>query len=367
MNWLGGECRHDAAKVSLELLADLLLVCASHCGQHYWSSEVSRKLATELSALLVEQCGCSSVAELLGGERGLMEAAVAKLKARLSRSSWKEHPSAKQAMIWCLRRLRHPSVAPHLDFFLPACLLLLDDHESHNKVLGLSAARHITANVDASELRWYGRAEVLYQAMRSMLYSGETEVVGALHPTLLVLLPVVDGPTAEQKHAAEVFTILLSSLDIEPKTTMRKAYIAHVRGYIELLGVNTARHMKVLVAVLCSCLEFPDYCGEHTRRDALAAMAALMQHLWPRIPCHQQTLLRALLKLVSDVYSQSGGGEVSAANQKLVAPLTECFVLLGQCCEDIKQCYEELRETPTHKGLTICLADVLRQLQNHDV
>ena len=55
-----------------------------------------------------------------------------------------------------------------------------------------------------------------------------------------------------------------------------------------------------------------------------------------RIPCHQQTLLRALLKLVSDVYSQSGGGEVSAANQKLVAPLTECFVLLGQCCEDIK-------------------------------
>ena len=148
----------------------------------------------------MEQCGCSSVAELLGGERGLMEAAVAKLKARLSRSSWKEHPSAKQAMVWCLRRLRHPSVAPHLDFFLPACLLLLDDHEvsqqpvshsfthsltssslqSHNKVLGLSAARHITANVvglavllvpvlkwghsqDASELRWYGRAEVLYQ------------------------------------------------------------------------------------------------------------------------------------------------------------------------------------------------------------
>ena len=63
------------------------------------------------------------------------------------------------------------------------------------------------------------------QAMRSMLYSGETEVVGALHPTLLVLLPVVDGPTAEQKHAAEVFTILLSSLDIEPKTTMRKVSV----------------------------------------------------------------------------------------------------------------------------------------------
>ena len=133
-------------QVSPELLADLLLVCASHCGQHYWSSEVSRKLATgtyilrtppscissslsELSALLVERSGYSSVTELLGGKRGLMGAAVAKLKARLSRSSWKEHPSAKQAMVWCLRRLRHPSVAPHLDFFLPACLLLLDDHE----------------------------------------------------------------------------------------------------------------------------------------------------------------------------------------------------------------------------------------------
>ena len=49
------------------------------------------------------------------------------------------------------------------------------------------------------------------------------------------------------------------------------------------------------MAVLCSCLEFPDYCGEHTRRDALAAMAALMQHLWPR----SVVLVRLCVRCVS--------------------------------------------------------------------
>lgn len=37
-----------------------------------------------------------------------------------------------------------------------------------------------------------------------------------------------------------------------------------------------------LLSVLYSCLEFPDYSGEQTRKYALQALAAIISNAWPR-------------------------------------------------------------------------------------
>ena len=80
-------------------------------------------------------------------DRGVMRAVLTQLKPHLTRDNWKNHPAHKQAMVWCVRRLKHPHVFAHLDSILPATLLFLDDHEEYHKILGLTMATHIIKNV----------------------------------------------------------------------------------------------------------------------------------------------------------------------------------------------------------------------------
>lgn len=106
---------------------------------------------TGVLSRLASVCGCDSCEGVLvgGGEddTGVLKSVLVQLKPCLTRENWKHHPAHKQAMVWCIRHLKHPHLSPHLDGILPATLLLLDDHEEYNKVLGLTTATHIIKNV----------------------------------------------------------------------------------------------------------------------------------------------------------------------------------------------------------------------------
>ena len=47
----------------------------------------------------------------------------------------------------CVTLYQHPNVSPFLDVFLPATLLVLDDHEDYHKALALNAITHIIQNM----------------------------------------------------------------------------------------------------------------------------------------------------------------------------------------------------------------------------
>ena len=100
---------------------------------------------------LATLCGRGSYKGLLVGSgsegRGVVKNVLTQLKLHLTRENWKSNPAHKQALIWCMRHLKHPDLSRHLDSFLPATLLLLDDHEDYHKILGLTTATHIVNNV----------------------------------------------------------------------------------------------------------------------------------------------------------------------------------------------------------------------------
>ena len=40
--------------------------------------------------------------------------------------------------------------------------------------------------------------------------------------------------------------------------------------------------LQQLLRVVVGCVEYPDYCGEETRIQALKALLTLMRNVWPR-------------------------------------------------------------------------------------
>lgn len=388
-----------------ELVPLVVVVVAAHTGKHYWTSGVSRKMAMSVIHEIMSSCGCKSISELLVGHsdpltptqspylttfsdtgrcplprddtstgpifsKGFLKEILVLLKAKLKRDSWKSHPNSKHALLWCLRKIKHPHVGSHLDSFLPPLLMLIDDHEIYHKALGLSGMTHLISNTDGAELKWHGRAEVVLEAIKPLLYNNEVDVINTLHPCLLKLLPVLDGPTPrtidgprKPGRADKVFSIFLSSMDMESKLAVRKAYSTHLSGYIELLGIFTVRHLKQLLSILFSYLEFPDYCGEETRVNSLNTLSCLMSNCWPRIPGHSESILKTLLKLLSDLCPDESTTPDKQDVQKQLPLICHCLVMLGRCHPEIKMTYKDLLVECNHVTLKRCLKNALKELE----
>jgi hypothetical protein len=305
---------------------------------------------------------------------GIIKPLLSLFRSKLTRETWKKQPAAKHALVWTLRQLKHPHLSPHLNSFLPPLLMLVDDHESYHKTLGLGALSHLISNIDSTELRWFGRAEVVYEAIKSMLYIREVQVIHSLHPCLILLLPILEGPppvsaTAPRKptQTDEVFRILLNNVDFESKIALRKAYIAHVSSYIDLLGIYTARHIKQVLRVVEGCLEFPDYSGEETRQFALRTLLAIMRNTWPRVPYHRDTILKMLLRLVSDLCPQDDHTPQKPEVSRQLELVSECLLTLHHCCGNLQDVYKSLQKGSSHRGLLSCIDTTLANMEHRQL
>lgn len=63
------------------------------------------------------------------------------------RDTWKCNPASKDVFSWALLRVPRPWLCPHLERVLPPALLLSDDFQEENKVLGVRCLHHIVLNV----------------------------------------------------------------------------------------------------------------------------------------------------------------------------------------------------------------------------
>lgn len=64
-----------------------------------------------------------------------------------SRDTWKRNPASKHVFSWTLLHVSRPWLCPHLERVLPPALLLSDDFQEENKVLGVRCLHHIVLNV----------------------------------------------------------------------------------------------------------------------------------------------------------------------------------------------------------------------------
>lgn len=53
--------------------------------------------------------------------------------------------------------------------------------------------------------------------------------------------------------------------------------------YIESLGVFIIKYINKLLLIIFDYIEYPDYCGEETRKTSLTTLLTLMRYSWPRL------------------------------------------------------------------------------------
>ncbi|EDV25282.1 uncharacterized protein TRIADDRAFT_55162 [Trichoplax adhaerens] len=172
------------------------------------------------------------------------------------------------------------------DSCLPTILTLIDDHQVENKIISIKCLKHVIDNVDASELKRYERASVIYHALSQQLYLREPTLIPVLHSCLLSILEVIEKSPRDYRNAPRKFdnfdkiiSTVLNSMEFESEIALRK---------------------KIL-SVLISYLEVYDGPTEHIRFLILKALKYLIIEAWPRIPAHFGKIFKSLSRLLIDV------------------------------------------------------------------
>ncbi|XP_044516811.1 TELO2-interacting protein 2 [Gracilinanus agilis] len=332
----------SAVMPALRLAAPYIyLFSVTHSQEQPWTSPESQKVAQEVLALLLRVTNCGSVAEFLRGETedqaGRFTAVMGLLKPELNKESWKNNPATKHVFSWTLHHVTRPWLSHHLERSLPPSLLISDDYQTENKILGVRCLHHIVLNVPAADLRQFNRAQVLYHALFNHLYTPEPDLIQAVLECLLVLFPVLERPL--QWKAPEprpmgpcddVLQLILTHMEPEYRILLRRTYAKNLPSFIERLGILTVRHLKRLEQVIIGYLEVYDGPEEEARLRILETLKLTIQHCWPRIPHRLEIFLKALLKMVCDVVrDQSLTPE--PVKGALLQKAIDCLVLLDHC------------------------------------
>ncbi len=175
-----------------------LCLSAEHLCDNLWTNEKSKTTAAQLQNAILDLCQCSSITQLLCDppetyfhQKGLVRQILEHILPKLQKKNWKQNPSMKHVFTWCLSNIKFPYLSDYLDKCLPCTLLFVDDFQLDNKVIGVRCLQHIVDSVSGTELGWYGRAEVVYEALQHQLYTHEVALLDVLVPCLLSVLAVV--------------------------------------------------------------------------------------------------------------------------------------------------------------------------------
>ncbi|XP_074143321.1 TELO2-interacting protein 2 [Sminthopsis crassicaudata] len=319
----------------------IYIFSVTHGQERPWSSPASRDVAQEVLALLLRVTGSASVPEFLRGETadqgGRFAAVMDLLRPELNKESWKNNPATKHIFSWTLYQVTRPWLNHYLERILPPSLLISDDYQNENKILGVRCLHHIVLNVPAADLRQFNRAQVLYHALFNHLYTPEPDLIQAVLECLLDLFPVLERPlqwkAPEPRSSGpcdDVLQLILTHMEPEYRLLLRRTYARNLPAFIERLGILTVRHLKRLEQVIIGYLEVYDGPEEEARLMILEALKLIIKHCWPRIPCRLEVFLKALLKMVCDVAKDQSLSPESV-KAALLQEATDCLTLLDHC------------------------------------
>ncbi|XP_061174446.1 TELO2-interacting protein 2-like [Saccostrea echinata] len=307
----------EMKSVVSKALPYLLILVIEHQHPDLWTSSVSLVLSMEMLDKVKNVLAVNNNEELLQYKiskdqlSSVLFFILKHLNDKLRRDSWMCYPSLKVVYQWCLFHTKFPNMSEFFPKFLPTALLFIDDHVLENKILGVTCLYHIMQNTSREELRWYGQADVIYEALKHQLYTREAKLIDPLHPALLYILSVVEkdpqyctDPQGLQRVPTkydEIFHTILTDAYGEQNLTLRIALTGHLTYFVEKLGLLTLRHTNLLFRVIEEYLEVYDGKRHSAKPQILRLLKSVIIATWPRMPRYVDFILKILVKLLVDV------------------------------------------------------------------
>lgn len=308
----------DLFKCCRHVIVFSLQVLTQHLESNFWTTNETMQISKNLLQDFLSYIGSFEAKDILtmdisGQTSGQTKNSVfgkliTEWKPFLLRDTWKHSPMTVASFVYCLRSVTFPNLSDFLEQVLPPSLIFLDDYTVRHKVMGIDCIVHIIKNSSAEELRWYGRADVIYEALKHQLYSTEESLLQLTYPAILEILKVIVKPSTNLSDSTkydEILQMVLQSAAHENKLILRRIHTEYFALFFERMGVTVTKHLQSILELIEEYLDTSDAPSEQSRLNVLKALNMLLIVAWPRVKCHTFLLTKSLVKLIHNVTSDS--------------------------------------------------------------
>lgn len=327
-------------RLSTQLTVKSVLLAAEHYKENMWATTASVSIAHKLMENIFKLNMSNSVSELLTCNKTqkneeIVNVLFSEMKHRLNKENWKQNPSITDVFQFLLFNIKRPYLSNYINILLPPSLLLVDDHRDENKILGIHCLQHILDNSSKAEMKWYSRADVVFDALQKLMYLSNNDIIRPLLQCILSVLAVLEDPVNHGAQLKEsnydtIFRKILTNMEMENKIPARQAYASCLDMFINVMGISVVNHLTQVLRVISEYLEVYDGPQEKARFCVLIALKTLIKVAWPRVANHHIMIVKMLLKLMYDVLLDKTSLNTKEVNGKLVNNVVECLVLLNK-------------------------------------
>ncbi|RXG70233.1 TELO2-interacting protein 2 [Armadillidium vulgare] len=232
------------------LALDCIVLSQFFYSDHFWSDERCSAIAYKILNQLLNFFKCKNINELFfGGDNinkafkklypnGVLKLLLEEFVSIFKKNSWKNYPSYKDTFSWILFNVQSPQMSDYVVYFLPPALFILDDWELENKVYGVKALQHMMKNLPSSELRWYGRANVIFDALNHNLHTREPSVLEVAYPATILAASILEkcpktAKSMQKKFYDGLMDRLLSEMNFEQMLKLRTIYAHALKLLVE--------------------------------------------------------------------------------------------------------------------------------------
>lgn len=191
-------------------LYNALIFLAVNLESHPWNSRELVNHATQLYNSIITKN--LSECHFFSENPGFCKMVNKWITSYLKRDSWQNYAIIVVLYKWYCFHLTFPSVSDNLELLLVPSLLLVDSYDDELKETGVRCLCHIISESGKTELRWHGRAQVIFDAFYKLTYTHHQPLVAVLHPGILKILHVLEGDPAAAAVSIKYFTYICCSL-----------------------------------------------------------------------------------------------------------------------------------------------------------
>jgi len=312
------------------------------CGQHsslssesdpnhpYWSTSQHQNKAEEIKEKLLKLSSVSDLTSLLISNNkkhliGCLSLILPKLE-----ESFLMHPGEQHTLAWIIEALPHPHLAHQLSRLLPHALRWLDHWIKDNQILGAKVMKHIITNSPPTELKWYGRADLLASALLRLLHSRELEVLQSVCDPLLEITKLQHLGTSPAKPgpADRLIEQVINRLGVESNSDTCSLLCGLLCGLVSTLGPGVARWIPSLATLLAGQLDHP--ANTQTQMQLLQMWAKVVETAPECANREGEIVIKALIKLM---YKASHLEQLEE-NHQIVKECSGCLMLLAKSSPD---------------------------------
>jgi len=210
------------------LLPYLLLICSEHANipgvnRSPWTSDNHIKEASTLIKR-IESMKTKSISALLLQEEGKMYSQLHNL-LQPALKKFVNNPASVLSYLWLTSQILEPNLNNLVPKILPHALNWLDCWIPYFKIFGCLAVNHIITNCTAHELKWFGRADLLHDALISLVHHNDVDVVVACKDPLLNVTDIRHDNYPSKPSAADfLLKELISSIELSSEMLLINSF-----------------------------------------------------------------------------------------------------------------------------------------------